>query len=154
MKLHVCNHGDMYRNAERYRVDLCCSCGQVVAAWLAPAWTIAGFAGRRGQPAYEVCDLDPRADVRVGRIGDNRFEMRCRGCGRSYRLHGAVVHELVVTAVDEVVSSLVLTEVIVAKAARRVKVRGDLGVLAETEGLDLDDVAATVHRLAGTLIAS
>jgi hypothetical protein len=61
---------------------------------------------------------------------------------------------LVVTAVDETVSSLVLTEVIVAKAARRVKVRGDLGVLAETEGLDLDDVTATVHRLAGTLIAS
>jgi hypothetical protein len=144
----------MDRNAERCRVDLCCSCGQVVASWLAPAWTIAGFAGRRGEPAYEVCDLDRRADMWVRRTGDNRFEIRCIGCRRSYRLHGAVVHELVVTAVDETVSSLVLTEVIVAKAARRVKVRGDLGVLAETEGLDLDDVAATVHRLAGTLIAS
>ena len=75
-------------------------------------------------------------------------------CGRSYGLNGAVVHELVVTAVDETASSVQLTEVIVAKAARRVKVRGDLGRLAGTEGLDLDDVAATVHRLAGTLIAS
>jgi len=149
----------MSRDTERHRVDLCCSCGQTVATWLAPAWTIAGFAGRRGQPAYEVCDLVTRGDLLVRRVGVNRFEMRCVECGRSYGLNGAVVHELVVTAVDEAAiseaaSSVELTEVIVAKAARRVKVRGDLGVLAETEGLDLDDVAATVHRLAGTLIAS
>jgi len=144
----------MHRDAERNRIDLCCLCGQTVAAWLAPAWTIDGFADRRGQPAYEVCDLAPRADLRVRRTGENRFEMRCTGCGRSYGLNGAVVHELVITAVDEGASAVELTQVIVAKAARRVKVRGDLGVLAETAGLDLDDVAATVHRLAGTLIAS
>jgi len=144
----------MYRDAERYRVDLSCQCGQTVAVWLAPAWTVPGAAGRRGQPAYEVCDLVGRADLQVRRTGDNRFEMRCMDCGRSYGLNGAVVHELVVTAVDETASSVQLTEVIVAKAARRVKVRGDLGRLAGTEGLDLDDVAATVHRLAGTLIAS